>query len=136
MTADGEPPSEGRERSLMHMVMLVLDDPAQLDAVLDAWEKASLPGATIIESTGVHRLRAASERVHARYTFGHPAGQIELGHYTLFTIVPDRQAVERCLAATEAVVGDLEGPSTGILAAWPLALVKGIPGGASADESS
>lgn len=113
----------------MQMVMLVLDDPGQLDAVLDAWEKAGLPGATIIESTGIRRLRAAGDRIHARFSFGHRAGRLEEGHYTLLIVVPDAQAVQRCLTATEAIVGDLSGPHTGILAAWPLTLVKGVPDG-------
>lgn len=111
----------------MYMVMLVLDDPGRLESVLGAWEKASLPGATIIESTGIRRRRAAGNRIRARFTFGHPSGRLEEGHYTLLTVVQDEQAVQRCLAATEAIVGDLDEPHTGILAAWPLTTVKGIP---------
>jgi len=118
----------------MHMVMLVLDDPALLDAVLDAWEKASLPGATIIESTGIGRRLAAGDRIHARFAFGYPADRLQEGHYTLLTVVPDESSVRLCLAATEAIVGDLNGPHTGILTAWPLSLVKGIPGGEGGEE--
>lgn len=113
----------------MQMVMLVLDDPGQLDAVLNAWESAGLPGATIIESTGSGRRLAGGERIHARFAFGYPTDRLQEGHYTLLTVVPDESAVRLCLAATEAIVGDLSGPHTGILAAWPLTLVKGVPGG-------
>jgi hypothetical protein len=33
---------------------------------------------------------------------------------------------EQCLALTESVIGDLSQPDTGIFAAWPLSLVKGL----------
>jgi hypothetical protein len=110
----------------MYMVMLVLDDPARLDAVVDAWAAVGISGATIIESTGIYRQRAARRQVHARYAFGSGAAD-EFGHVTLFAIVPDETVARRCLAAAEAVVGDLDGPNTGVLAAWPLTLVKGVP---------
>ncbi len=110
----------------MHMILLVLDDPGRLEAVLDAWEQNGIPGATIIESTGIHRRRGRIGRVPVRFAFAQPTGRVEEGHYTLFTVVEDEETVRRCLAATESVVGDLNAPHTGILAAWPLTVVKGV----------
>lgn len=111
----------------MYMVMLVLDVADRLDAVLDAWNAVGVRGATIAETTGVHRRRAKRGRVAAPYAIGSrgPAGQ-EQGNYTLWTIVPDEETMQRCLAEAEKVVGDLDGPNTGVLAAWPLTLVKGV----------
>lgn len=110
----------------MYMILLVLDDPARLEAVLEAWEQVGIRGATIVESTGIHRLRGAAP-IGARYAFRGDRRLVERGHYTLFSIVPDQAAVERGLRAVEGVVGDLDEPRTGILAAWPLAVAKGIP---------
>ncbi len=110
----------------MHMILLVLDDPTKLGEVLDAWEQSGVPGATIIESTGIQRRRAGTRRISARFTFGLLPGRLKEGHYTLLSVVEDEDTLRRCLAATEAVVGDLSEPHTGILAAWPLALVKGV----------
>lgn len=110
----------------MHMILLVLDDPGRLEAVLDAWENNGIPDATIVESTGIHRHRGRSRRLPTRFAFGQPAGRLEEGHYTLFTIVEDEETVRRCLAATESVIGDLNEPHTGVLAAWPLTVVKGV----------
>jgi len=118
----------------MYMVMLVLDDPGRLDAVVDAWAGAGVSGATIIESTGIHRHRAGRRQVHARYAFGGAAAADEFGNLTLFAIVPDEPTARRCLAAAEAVVGDLDGPNTGVLAAWPLAFAKGVPAQSSGDR--
>ncbi len=108
----------------MYMVMLVLDDPDQLDDVLAVWENIGIRGATIMESTGIQRLRR--KNVAMRYIFQTPEF-IEEGHLTLFVIIESEQMVQDCLRATEQVVTDLDGPNTGVFAAWPLMLVRGVP---------
>jgi len=112
----------------MYMVMFVLDEPSQLDDVLNAWEAAGISGATIMESTGINRRRQA-KLVGTSIMAGinRLMSSDEESHYTLFTIVPDESVVTRCLEAAEAVVGDLNQANTGVLAAWPLSVVKGVP---------
>jgi hypothetical protein len=114
---------------MMHMLMFVLDDQDRLHEVLEAWEAVGVTGATIVESTGFNRERQARQ-VGANYMAGinRLMGEGEQGHYTLFAIVPDEAAALRCLSSTEAIVGDLDGPNTGVLAAWPLTLVRGVRG--------
>lgn len=110
----------------MFMVMLVLDNPQQLDAVLQAWHEIGIPGATIIQSTGAHRQKIT--RIGGRYFMG--LGQpttVEEGHYTLFVVVESEEMVNTCLDATETVTGNLDEPNTGVLMAWPLIKVKGFP---------
>lgn len=111
----------------MYMVMFVLDYPDQLDAVLDAWSSIGVSGVTIVESTGMYRRQAQRQRIHARYGLGGLAVDNEVGNLTLFVIVPDAAMAQRCLAAVEEIVGDLDALNTGVLAAWPLAIVKGVP---------
>ncbi len=112
----------------MYMVMFVLDNPALLDDVLDAWREAGVSGVTITESSGLYRQQR-QRPVGARYAFGMPraAKRMESGNVTLFTIVPDAGTVQVCLRAAEAIIGDLSEPDTGVLAAWPLDVVKGVP---------
>lgn len=107
----------------MFMVMLVLDNPDKLDEVLNAWEAVGIRGATIVESTGIQRLKR--KNVHMRYLFQTPA-LIEEGHLTLFVIVEGEPMVHACLQATEQIVGDLNTPHTGVFAAWSLAVVRGV----------
>ncbi|MCB9136607.1 MAG: hypothetical protein H6636_14375 [Anaerolineales bacterium] len=112
----------------MHMIMFVLDNPDYLDEVLNAWEAIGVTGVTIVESTGISRYRQAQ-------LVGHPlmAGinrlvqSPEEGHLTLFTIVKGENKVRQCIEAVETIVGNLLEPSTGVLAAWPLSIVKGVP---------
>lgn len=106
----------------MYMIMLVLDDPEQLDAVIGAWEIVGIRGVTMLESTGLGRLRQS--RVPARYYFQSSRVEEE-GHITLLAVVPDEEKVKACLGATEEITGDLSEPHTGIFTAWPLFMVKG-----------
>jgi nitrogen regulatory protein PII len=107
----------------MYMVLLVLDDPDRLNEVLEAWEKAGVGGATIIESTGLHRVRR--QFLPMRYVSA--LVDKEENHLTLLVMVEDEARVQACLAAVEGVVGDLSGPNTGIFTAWPLSVIKGLP---------
>ena len=108
----------------MYMIMFVLDNPDLLDQVLENWERAGIRGATIIESTGIQRLR--KQNLPMRYLF-QSSGSVEEGHLTLFVIVDSEPMVQACLQATEQIVTDLDGPNTGVFAAWPLTVVRGVP---------
>lgn len=105
----------------MFMVMFVLDDPERLNEVLEVWEKAGIKGVTILESTGLHRIRR--QFIPMRYVSAFV--DREESHLTLITIVDTEQKIQNCLKATEEVIGDLDQPHTGMFAAWPLQFVKG-----------
>jgi hypothetical protein len=111
----------------MYMVMFVLDIPDRLDAVLDAWNAVGVAGVTIAETTGAYRRLVKRGHVPARYALGGLAPGGEECNYTLWAIVADETLARQCLAAAEAVAGDLDGPNTGVLTAWPLAFAKGVP---------
>jgi nitrogen regulatory protein PII len=121
----------------MYMILFVLDDPEQLDQVLDAWDSVGVTGVTIVESTGINRRRQASQ-VGAPFMAGINrlmSGDIE-NHFTLFCIVRSESLVDQCVKATEGIVGDLDEPNSGVLVAWPLTFVKGVPVQAPEDEAS
>ena len=113
----------------MLQIVFVLDDAALLTDVLEAWATAGVKGITITESTGVHRVRS---RVSAHDTplmlgLSRLLRTDQVGHYTLFAVVEDMPVAERLKEATEAVVGDLSKPNTGILFAVPVAAAWGLP---------
>ena len=62
-----------------------------------------------------------------RFAFQPVVLEGEEGNLTLFTIVREKSLVEKAILATENIVGDLDDPNTGVLAAWPLSYVKGLP---------
>jgi hypothetical protein len=112
----------------MFLVMFVLDNPDLLDQVLDAWDTVGVSGVTIVESSGINRRRLARQ-IGAPFMAG--INRLMTGsqenHTTLFTMVPDEAMVQACIREAEMIVGDLSQPHTGVLAAWPLAIVKGVP---------
>lgn len=110
----------------MHMIMFVLDNPDLLDDVLAAWSEVGVSGITIIESSGFHRRQA--HLPGARYVGSLPSllESLETSSYTLFSAVAGEEQVAACFAAAEQIVGDLSGPNTGVIAAWPLGFAKGL----------
>jgi hypothetical protein len=113
----------------MFQLWLVLDNPALLNDVLESWNDAGVRGITILESTGVYRVRS---RVSERDTpfmlgFNRLLRTDQVGHTTLFAVVPSMEIVETLVAATEKIVGDLRQPNTGVLFAVPVAAAWGLP---------
>jgi hypothetical protein len=111
----------------MHMIMFVLDDPNKLDEVLDAWDTIGVSGVTIVESTGIVRRRRFQAGSPLMAGFNRLMQSDQEGHYTLFTIVKGEEIVRKCIAAVEEIVGNLKEPNTGVMAAWPVSVVKGVP---------
>ena len=109
----------------MYMVMFVLNDPDRLNEILEAWERAEIRGATIIESTGLHRQRR--KFIPMRYVS--PIFTDEESHLTVITLVKNEDMIQACLKATESVVGNLDSRNTGIFTAWPVAFIKGLDQG-------
>jgi hypothetical protein len=58
-----------------------------------------------------------------RYAFGSTSP--ERGNITVFTVVDKEETIQRCLEITESVIGDFNGPNTGVFVAWPLGFTKG-----------
>lgn len=78
--------------------------------VLDAWSNLGVPGATIIESTGLHRHHL--KHIPMRYAFGDISLE-ENGNSTLFAIMESENMVQLCLQSIEQIVGDLDEPIQG-----------------------
>jgi hypothetical protein len=113
----------------MYQFWLVLDNPALLNDVLEAWADIGVKGVTILESTGVHRVRSRASSQDAPFMLGFNRllRTDQVGHNTLFAVVPDMDIVERLVAATEEIVGDLSQPNTGVLFAVPVEAAWGLP---------
>lgn len=110
-----------------NMVILVLDDIARLEDVMDAWRVAGSRGVTILESSGMARFKAArrddlplfpslSDLLQGR----------EVHHRTLFTVLGDDVNLDAFFDATEAVLGLLDTHHTGIIFALPVVNSRGL----------
>lgn len=110
----------------MYMVWLVLDKAELLDNIQQAWEKVGITGATIIESSGFFRRKERRKYIPTRYVLPTLTTAAPKNSFTIFSIVESEELVQIALKAAEEVTGDLNQPSRGIFAAWPLMMVKGL----------
>ncbi len=113
----------------MFLVLFVLDDPEKLNDLLDAWEKAGIPGATIMHSSGLGRIRlngGLRDDMPLIPSLDALFEHEESLSRTLFTVLPDDSYVEKVVQATQHVVGDLSRPHTGFLVVLPVAQVYGL----------
>ncbi len=118
----------------MYMLIMVLNDSAHLNDVLQAWVDAGVKGVTILESTGLNRVlpRPAAQPMFAGFSQIFGSGRV--GHQTLFAIISDLDVAETAVAGTEKVLGDLSKPHTGIIFTIPVARTWGMPEPYAGDE--
>ena len=115
---------------MYYLVTLVLDDIKHERESFNAWENAGVGGITIIESTGLARVRLKEgyrddiPLMPSIRSFFHSR---EEHHRTIFSIVEGETMVQRLIDVTESVLGPLTDPHTGILFAVPISHVAGIP---------
>jgi nitrogen regulatory protein PII len=112
---------------MAHLLVFVLDNPEQCPDILDTWEKAGAPGVTILESTGLRRLRGVvRDDLPLIPSMSDLLTSRELHHRTLFTVVGDEATLERVIDATKRIVGDFSRHHTGLLFVVPVSQVFGL----------
>jgi nitrogen regulatory protein PII len=112
----------------MSMILLVLHDTEKLDELLAAWQEAGAPGVTVLESTGVGRIRqneALREDTPLMPSLEDFYPDPERMSRTIFTILKD-ELVQQVVEATYRVVGDLQEPNTGLLVVLPTTAAYGL----------
>jgi nitrogen regulatory protein PII len=109
-------------------IVFVLDNADQCRDILDAWENAGIRGVTILESSGLGRVRRAGIRDDLPLipSLSDLFMNTETQHRTLFAVVKSQSQIEAIVKATKSVVGDLEQPDTGFLFVVPVSQVYGI----------
>lgn len=115
---------------MYHMILLILDDTNQCSAILEAWEAQEVGGITILESTGLGRVRKLSIRddIPLMPSLSRLLQNREERHRTLFTVVEGEEMVDKVIAATQNVIGDMENAHNGVLFVLPVSRVMGLHG--------
>ncbi len=113
----------------MSLVLFVLHDPEKLPALLEAWKKAGVSGATVLFSTGMGRLAqspALLDDMPLMPSLDDFLPRVEHFGRTVFSMIDDEKVVSRVIEATERVVGDLNEPDRGLLMVLPVTQVRGL----------
>jgi hypothetical protein len=119
-----------------YLLMYVLDNVGQLPAVLEAWERAGAPGITILDSTGVERLRRAGLRddLPLMPSLADILADENVYHKTLLTVVENDAVITSIVEATRNIVGDFSNFHTGVLCVLPVLQVYGLDKPQHADQ--
>jgi nitrogen regulatory protein PII len=109
------------------VVVCVVDDPEKCRLVLDAWDQAGAPGATVLESSGMERIRQAGLRddLPLLPSLNDLMEQEEEHHRTLFSVIESQELVDRLVEGVRSVIGDLDEDHTGFLFVLPVIQVWG-----------
>jgi nitrogen regulatory protein PII len=115
---------------MYHMMLLVLDKLEQSHAVLEAWEAAGASGITILESTGLARIRESVIRDDLPLipSIASLMASREEHHHTFFSVVEGESQVDRLIDATLKITGDLDEADSGVLFVLPVHRAIGLKG--------
>jgi len=111
-----------------YLVVLIVDNPEDCLAVLESWENLGVYGVTILESTGLGRLRNSGllENVPLMPSLQDILGTHEVQHRTLLSVVDTQEKVDEMVAAVQEIIGDLNEPNTGFMFVVPVTQVFGL----------
>jgi len=114
---------------MKYMVIAVVDELEKCPSIMDAWEAIGVVGITILESTGLGRIRKGlniRDDLPLMPSLRSLMQTREEHHRTIFTIVNEEEMIDRIFKATEMVLGDLNEPNKGILFAVPVFRAFGV----------
>jgi nitrogen regulatory protein P-II 1 len=112
----------------MYFVLFTMHNPDLVEELLEAWTRAGVQRATILPSTGMRRLRQKGMRddiplmpsLSDFYETGESFSR------TIFTTVQEESMIDKILATTENVVGDLRDHETGVFLVLPILRAHGL----------
>ncbi len=100
------------------IVVLITSQVAQGHAVGEAWQAAGAPGVTFIESYGLYRLQEhgkSSEVLPGVLSMLKILRDADAASLIVLSVVADSAAADQLIAVTEALLGDLQQPHSGLL---------------------
>jgi nitrogen regulatory protein P-II 1 len=113
----------------MKLILFVLHDAEKMTAVLEAWSRAGVSGATVLFSTGLGRINQAMalrDDLPLMPSLEDFLPRPERMSRTIFSMVEEQTIVDKVILATQDVVGDLCEPDRGLLMVLPVDQVYGL----------
>lgn len=110
---------------MAQLLVVILHEPSQLSALLDAWHNIGVPGITILESAGGYRTKNWLQEMGLgalSKLFSSEAAQSK----TLLTVIEDDEMLERAIVEAQRVIGDFFQPGSGLLFVVPVTRAIGI----------
>ncbi len=102
----------------MKLLVFVLHREELLEAVLEAYVEAGIPGATILDSEGLGYFLAYEVPLFAGFKEFMKGNKPY--NKTILSVVDDESAVRRLVPILDELVGGLENPGTGVIFTLPI----------------
>ena len=111
----------------MYLIVLVINDPYFCNDLLASWRMAGVPGATILESRGLGRPGiGARDDIPLMPSLDDLVSKDELRHRTIFSVVLDKETIERIKDVTQQIIGRFEDENTGFFFVVDVLEVHGL----------
>ena len=113
----------------MYLIILFLHNPDLLEELMEAWDKEGVNGATILFSVGMGQflekqgLRDDIPLIPSLEDFYEASEKLSR---TIFATVKEEALIDKIVAATQRVMGDLNEPETGMLLVMPVVKAYGF----------
>lgn len=102
----------------MKLLVFILNKEEFLEAVLEAYVEAGIPGATILDSEGLGYFLAYEVPLFAGFKEFMKGNKPY--NKTILSVVKDERAVKRLVPILDQVVGGLDNPGTGVMFMIPV----------------
>lgn len=108
-----------------YLVVMVVDDINDCPKILNAWEDVGVSGVTILESTGLGRIRRAGlfDDIPLIPSMHDMFQSAEVRHRTLLSVVEGQDMVDKMVEVATGVIGGMETPHTGFLFVVPVSQI-------------
>jgi hypothetical protein len=113
----------------MFFVLFIMHNPDLLEELIAAWEKIGVQRATVLFSTGMRRLRQQEglrDDIPLMPSLEDFYEMSQTFSRTIFTTAKDESMIDKILAATQDVVGDLSNHETGVFLVLPVLRAHGL----------
>ncbi len=108
----------------MKLLVSVINEPAKVDEILEAFIEIGVTGATILDTYGMGRTLVQDVPIFAG--FRSLLSGTSKYNKTIFTVIDSEQKLEQAIAAIESITGNVDDSSTGIIFTLPVDFVKGL----------
>jgi nitrogen regulatory protein PII len=112
----------------MYLLVNVLEQKQHLSGILEGFARIGIQGSTVIDSTGMGRvLMKTSATLPVMEHINKVLKDLESSNKTMLTVVREKVVLEKAVDVIRSFSGDLSEPGKGIVFAFPLEFVEGLP---------
>jgi nitrogen regulatory protein PII len=112
----------------MYLLVNVLEQTQHLSGILEGFARIGIQGSTVLDSTGMGRvLMKASASLPVMEQINKVLKDLETSNKVMLTVIQQKVVLEQAVDVIRSFCGDLNEPGKGILFAFPLELVEGLP---------